>query len=289
MRRSVGLLLFLCLGLSACNLPAAQTGGTATPNANAVATEVAGLLTAMPSVTAAAPTLAPSVTAIIPTAVSSLTSTSAPAGPTSTPAPTLTPTTSDPATLLGEPAARNNLDSGRGFGLGEPYDDDNVRIVVENGALTMTGKSANGWHSWRLTSPKLGNVYIETTARTRSCSGSDTYGLVFRAPDFESGKGYYFGFTCDGRYYLGKWPESGLVDIIDYTQSDAIITGSNQTNRVGVKIDGKRISLYANGKLLQEIDDDAFQEAGYYGLFIAPNKTAGFAVDFDQIAYWNLP
>lgn len=292
MRKLIGTILLVCLALSACNMPAEPTSGTATPPADAVATSVAGLLTAMPTVTAAPPTVVPSVTAIIPTAVPTLTSTTPPtqpAGPTATPAATLTPTSNDPAIVLGEPALRNQLDSGRGFGLGEPYDDENVHIVVENGALTMTGKAANGWHSWRLTSPKLGNTYVETTVRTRSCSGSDTYGLVVRAPDFDSGKGYYFGFTCDGRYTLGEWPEGGIVDLIDYTQSDAILAGSNQTNRIGIKTDGKRLALYANGRLLEEIDDDTFQEAGYFGLFIAPNRTAGFAADFDQIAYWNLP
>lgn len=290
MRRRFAILFMICLALSSCNTPGQSTGATtATPDPELVATSVSGTLTAQPLPTLAIPTIAPSVTAIIPSDTPQPTLTETPTAPTSTAVATLTPAADDIAAALGEPTFRNPMDNGRGFGLGEPYDDDNVRIAVENGALTMTGKNDNGWHSWRLTSPKLGNVYIEATVRTRNCSRDDLYGIVARAPDYESGKGYYFGFTCDGRYNLGKWVEQGISDMIAYTQNSAILAGSNQTNRIGIRMEGRKLSLYANGKLLQEIEDTSFQEAGYYGVFIAPNETAGFTVDYDQIAYWTLP
>lgn len=290
MRRWFALVLLVCLGLSSCNMPDQNVNvSTATPEPGLVATSVSGTLTAQPLPTLAIPTLAPSVTAIIPSPTPQPTLTELPAGPTSTAVATLTPAADDIAAALGEPDYRNPLDNGRGFGLGEPYDDDNVRIAVENGALSITGKDDNGWHSWRLTSPKLGDAYIEATVRTRNCSGDDLYGLVARAPDYESGKGYYFAFTCDGRYTLGKWVEQGISDMIDYTQNAAILAGSNQTNRIGIRMEGRKLGLYANGKLLQEIEDTSFEEAGYYGVFIAPNDTAGFTADYDQIAYWTLP
>lgn len=290
MRRWFASVLLLCLGLSACNVPAQNADrNTATPEPGLVATSVSSMLTAQPLPTLSQPTLAPSVTAIIPSSTPQPTLTALPEGPTSTAVVTLTPAADDIAAALGDPDYRNPLDNGRGFGLNEPYDDVNVRIAVENGALTMTGKDDNGWHSWRLTSPKLGDAYIEATVRTRNCSADDTYGLVVRAPDFESGKGYYYGFTCDGRFTLGKWVEQGINDMIDYTQNAAIISGSNQTNRIGIRMEGRKLSLYANGKLMQEIEDTSFEQAGYYGVFIAPNDTAGFAVDYDQIAYWTLP
>lgn len=290
MRRWFAVVLLISLGLSSCNMPGpSSVAGTSTPEPGLVATSVSSTLTAQPLPTLSVPTLAPSVTAIIPSATAQPTQTETPSAPTSTAVATLTPAADDVAAALGEPDYRNPMDNGRGFGLNEPYDDDNLRIVVENGALSMTGKDDNGWHSWRLTSPKLGDVYIEATVRTRNCSGDDLYGLVARAPDYESGKGYYFGFTCDGRYTLGKWVEAGISDMIAYAQNAAILTGSNQTNRIGIHIEGRKLSLYANGKLLQEIEDTSFEEAGYYGVFIAPNDTAGFTVDYDQIAYWTLP
>ncbi len=286
MRRFAVLCLLVCLGLSACNMPSVSESSTATPAPALVATSVSATLTAMPLPPTQPPQPFATVTAVLPspTAAPSLT----PAGPTPTAIATLTVAPDDPAAALGDPAFRNAMDTGRGFGLAEPYEDDNVRIVVENGFLTMSARRANGWHSWRLTSPKIGDVYLEVTARTRDCFESDTYGLVARAPDFESGKGYYFGVTCDGRYTLGKWVESGIVDVIDYTQNAAILSGPNQTNRLGMRMQGDRLMLYANGKLLQEITDPSFVDSGYYGVFLAPNKTASFAVDFDQIAYWNL-
>jgi hypothetical protein len=65
--------------------------------------------------------------------------------------------------------------------------------------------------------------------------------------------------------------------------------GSNSVNRLGVMVNGDRISLYANGVLLEETTDVTFKDQGNFGAFVSANETAGFTVKLDEIRLWMLP
>lgn len=290
MFKSAAIVLLIALLLTGCNMPG-QAPLQATPegtlSVDEVATQVGVLLTAQPTATTA-PTQAAPPTATLAPSMTPLPPTATPVLPSSTPVATQAAGPQGPAAGLGEPVWRNPFDSGKGFGLNDPYEDENTRFEVRNGRIEMTGRKANGWHGWRLTSPKITNFYLEAVATTGTCAGDDTYGLVFRAPDFDSGRGYYFGVSCDGRYMLGEWEHDGVADVIGLTQNSAIISGSNQTNRLGVRAQGSKIGLYANGTLLQELEDSTFGDAGNFGVWVAAFDTAGFTVSVDEIAYWNI-
>lgn len=277
MRKFTTITLIFLIFLSACNLPQV----TSTPAAEAVATSVAQTLTAQPTAAVA------TTTALPPSA----TSTAVPATPTMTSTATITPTPipEDPKANLGEPAWKNTLDSGKSFGIDQSgYDDGNTRIVVTNGAMVLTSYNAIGYRGWRLTTSLPKNFYLEGVFKTQNCSGNDQYGIVFKAPDYTSGQGYYLGITCDGRYFLTRWDGNGSSRIINPTESKEILAGPGQTNRFGVLAQDDRIRLYANGKLLQEISESALS-GDKFGVFIAGYSTIGFTVELDEMAYWKLP
>jgi len=204
-----------------------------------------------------------------------------------TPTATITAPPEDPAITLGQATGRDNLDGTGGFGLSSPYDDGTSRMSISNGVMNLSSTSTQGWRGWRLRPPELTNAYIEATFNTVSCSGSDTWGVVFRARSYDSGFGYYYGMTCDGRYSLSRWDDNGTRALISLTSSDKILSGNGQTNRLGIWTQGNRIKLYMNGKLIHEIDDTAFTK-GYYGPFIS-GYSGGLSVQLDGIAYWNIP
>ena len=133
------------------------------------------------------------------------------------------------------------------------------------------------------------NFYIEAVFNTQTCSGADTYGLVFRAPNTDSG--YFFSVTCDGKYGLhaSDFTKNNDSPTVNLTSSSAIHPGSNQTNRLGVMANGDMISLYANGILMHEITDSSFTDKGNFGVLIAANATAGFTVKMEEISLWKLP
>ena len=275
-RRTV-LIFVLVLLLAGCNLPQNDLAEN-TPTADVVATEVSRMKTEMPTATLP-PTPEPlAATGTLP-----------PPAPSDTPAPVVEPSATatldpqDPAIALGSPTWKDSLDTTKNFYL---YENDNTAIEAGSGSLRLIGLTNIGWIGWSLTyAQSSANFYLEGTFVTGTCSGADLYGLVFRAN--KENAGYFFGVTCDGRYNLHArdFNNNGDTEILELKSNPAILTGSNQTNRIGVKTEGGRLMLYANGALLEEVNDSTYT-SGYFGPFIAGHDTAGFTVDLDQIALW---
>jgi len=292
MKRLAGIFLILGVALAGClrqaNIPVSVN--------DLVATEVSATLAALPtkpasppSATAAlvtvetpAPTTPPSATPGVTLIVPSATPTLSPS-----PSPTVagTAVSGDPVASLGDPAWRDPFDSGSGWNLGE---DSFSRAEVADGKLVLTGLSTID--GWRLTWPEVKDAYLEATIETGECSGNDHYGLMFRVPDLHNpNEGYLLGFTCDGRYWLRSWDGKKMEILVPLTASAAINAGGHKTNRVGVRADGDKLTLYGNGTLLQEITDNTWHEKGGFGLFVGARKTDQFTIQSDQIAYWDLP
>jgi hypothetical protein len=247
---------------------------------NNISTKVSQQLTA-------SPVKSVNTTEIPPTVDSAMTP--SPKGPQSTetesvtPTATLTPTLSpdDPRIKLGAPAWKEDFSkANKNF---YQYEDDQTRFVYDSGSLVLTAKNPNGWVNWSLSYPKPKDFYLEATFKVDTCSGLDRYGLVFRAPDITNG--YFFGFSCDGKYSLRIYNQQG--DLIPWTPNPAILSGSNQVNRIGILAMGDRYAFYANGKLLQETKETTFTEGGLFGAFIASANTGNFTVHMDEIAFWN--
>ena len=138
MRRITLSILLSVLLLAACNMP---TGPAATPTADAVATQVSQMLTQCQRrpLRSHGDQRAPHPHPPPPTATPIL--------PTSTPtsAASATPSTSSGR---GAPSWKDTLDSGKAF---YQYENDNTRVVKENGHLALTGLTADGWMGWSLT------------------------------------------------------------------------------------------------------------------------------------------
>ena len=192
-------LICTTLLLAACNLPMPS----ATPTVDLVATQVAIQLTSLPT---------QGVPEDIPTATLPAEDTTSPAELTVTPSPpsptatqTLTPTipAGDPRQSLGDPTWEETFESGRSFGLEEPYDDEQTSFRIENGALILTSKNASGFHGWRTGGPiTADNAYVEGRFEMVPASAKTaTAGIPLS--DFI--EGYIFLVSCDGRYELDTW------------------------------------------------------------------------------------
>ena len=287
--------LFVIISL-ACGIPQ-QVTPTDSPDAiaSAVAASLTAHSTAVQQSTPVQQQVITEVVDITTTQVSSDPTTGSPgdntAIPTSeTPSPTFTPTptltntpTGGPKANLGDPDLKFTFNNGKeGF-----WDEDNeeTKITAENGTLVQTATmNTTGWHGWSLHYHELEDFYLEAVVKTRTCSGKDEYGIVFRSPDFQTG--YFYGISCDGKYNL-RTLKGDYNTIISWTPAEEIQAGANQTNRFGVKAQDAHLALYANDKLLAEINDASFDK-GTYGAFIAAYETANFSIEVDEIAYWIL-
>jgi hypothetical protein len=218
------------------------------------------------------------------------TATEPPPTPTSTspppPVPTATLSAGDPKAGLGEPAFYDSFDSGTSWPL---YTDDHVSFLVKESNLVMVAFKPDRYTGWMLTWPVISEFYLEMTAKPRQCSGLDQYGMMFRATKTDKGYiGYLYGVSCDGKYSLRTWNGSKFTTLVDWTSSEHILAGANQINRIGVQAEGDRISMYANGKLLKEFNDDTHQ-GGKFGVTVGSANTTEFKTWVDEIAYWDIP
>jgi hypothetical protein len=203
--------------------------------------------------------------------------------PSTTPEPTATSVAGDPKLDLGNPTWRDTFINSDSWPI---YDDEHVNMAIQDNSLQMTLLNPDKWNSWILTWPILRNFYLEATVKPGDCSDSDNYGLLARAPNDK--EAYLFGFTCDGRYSFRRWTGERFATNVDWTASEYILSGKNQTNRLGLMAKGTTFSLYANGHLLTELHDANYLRGGI-GLYASAFKTANFLVRFQEVQYWELP
>lgn len=320
MKKSLILMIIALVLLSSCTLPLGQQ-----VEEDAMATKVSEIVATSvpPSLT---PILIPTLTntpAPSPTAVPTDLPTPEPSA-TSAPAPTDSPTaaseaTNTPVVLTSEPIVVTNtptLSAGDAqptlsaddyrAKLGAPSGTDPMDSAFlwnwptgvdvyttaawENGVLNLTGlKQVSGWRM-PYTQP-TGNLYVEMTANSKTCSGEDSYGIIFRIPELaKPDQGYLFGLTCDGRYGFWRWDGRTGKDgtglwLIQWKTSDAIVKGANQTNRLGVLIQDSTFKFYINGKNVAEFKDTTFK-SGFFGAFVNPKATKQYTVGITQFDYW---
>lgn len=306
MKRIIPLILLIVI-LAGCNLPATKAP---TPSEADASTQIAQILTSMPtataqiviqSPTAPLPTVKPTdVLAPVSTATSQPTTAPTEAATetptatpplvnTATPVNTPTPLPNDPAARLGNPAWSDDMDDSDNWPIGP---DKYTSIEFKDGSMRLTGLSTTD--GWRLSWPKLDDFYLEMTFQVGDCKASDRYGMFVRVPDSTNpDRGYLFGFSCDGQYSLRRWNASigakgEMINLVSWTHSPAIKAGANQTNKMGFMSTGSRLVLYANGQLLSEVNDSIFDE-GFFGVFIGAKETEDFTVRVDQVRYWENP
>jgi hypothetical protein len=293
-------LLSLGLLLTACG---PQSPAPSEPDADSVATQVSVLLTASPVFTPIPPLPSTEVPLATPTAQFLATATPLEAAPTqepaattaptdtpvptstNTPQPTTTPLATDPRQLLGGPTWQDKTFK-ENQNWGEAWDGEFTRGQFRDSQLVFTSTGVDGW---TMTWPRPEDFYIEMTARTGTCSGKDRYGIIVRVPDTNN-EGYLFGVTCDGYYSLRRWdPEDKRYEaLVNWTASDRIVQGSNQTNRLGLRVEDGRFQMYANGHYLGEATDDTLKE-GRFGPWIGHDQTENFTIYISEISYWDLP
>jgi hypothetical protein len=291
-KRLMMLIAGMLILLSACNAPFGARPTLDAESEAVVATSVALTLTA-----AVAEPLATATLPQISEEESEGIATFTPAPPTATPepSPTSTPTTEPTATLtptpenedplswLGNSTWRGTFDGGSDEGF-YTVSDEYTTFSLENNALVMTSSLAvTGWHTWSMTYRTIEDFYLEADINVKQCSGVDEYGIVFRGPDYSSG--YFLAARCNGEYSLRGY-DGNYTNIIPWQFTEALNRGANQTNRLGVMMKGNSIALYINGRLVKEVNNDQFEGAGHFGMFIAGFETAGFRIEIDRIRYW---
>jgi hypothetical protein len=186
---------------------------------------------------------------------------------------------------LGAPTWRDTMDNANTYWY--LLDTDNTKFTQGDGVLVMKSIQPGGGEEWGLSNrPAMKDYYLQATFITGStCSGLDRYGLLGRAPD--SNKGYVFEFSCDGHYRLYSWDGKTYTALQEWLSASSILAGANQTNVMGLWMQGTTLRLYANGHKIAEFTDSTYDQ-GQFGLVIGSINTENFTVSVDVVEYWEF-
>ncbi len=186
---------------------------------------------------------------------------------------------------LGEPEMRDPMDNPRAKWY--MVDDPQARFEASGGRLIMYGYDLSYTNYWGLSAyPALTDAYLEGVFITGpDCRGRDRYGFIVRAPSPQFG--IVVLISCGGEFLIFRW--DGEYNVLqNWTRSNAINTGPNQTNRLGIWMEGNTLKLYINRRLVAQVTDNVYTQ-GRFGLVIGAYETSGFWVAVDEVAYWRLP
>lgn len=239
---------------------------------------------------AAAPTTAPPATqAAQPTATQPSATQAAPAATSASGA------TFDPNTTFGEPTYVNPMDFPNMWEWAPPEtntlpNNERIRLQFKDGELYVTGKRPE-FSTWWFSSHHLVDAYMELTFNTEDCSGDDAYGMIFRGPKHLAGVsyGYVVAFTCDGSITVSRLDDASPFDIEVLENDDevaAINTGPGAQNVIGVRAEGDKFLVFANGVQVAEFEDDTF-EKGRFGVFVR-SASGAYTFRVTNLAYWVL-
>jgi hypothetical protein len=217
-----------------------------------------------------------------------------PSGPT----PNVTPVTGafDPNATYGKPTFQDPMDGSNINDWTNPVtgllpNTDYIKIAETNDKFYVTGKVAE-FSTWYFTWRELTDFYLQSTFNSGTCSGKDAYGLILRGPEHLAGVsyGYVAAFSCDGSLWVYRLDSASpyrSVDLVSWTPSQYITSGSNKENVMGIKAIGSTLTVYANGHQIAQVTDNKYP-SGRFGLFVNAGQTGNYTYQVVHMSYWDL-
>jgi hypothetical protein len=149
--------------------------------------------------------------------------------------------------------------------------DDVAGTTIQDERLVITIRQANTLQYANLSEPSFDDFVLEVDAVQLDGGPESSFGVLFRMQS--PGEFYRYDITGDGRYMVerrnsdGSWTR--FTD--EWTESAAIQSGLNATNRLRIVAQGPQLSFFANDELLLAFSDSAYPmgtialDAGTFG------------------------
>jgi hypothetical protein len=121
---------------------------------------------------------------------------------------------------------------------------------------------------------------LEVDARRVSGSLNNEFGVLVRYQP-QTDEFYLFAISSDGSYKVEKYQANKWQNLVDWTESAAILQGE-AVNRLRVTGQGDKLRFFVNGEPLTQVQDASFR-SGSIGLFASTGDKGGVAVAFDNL------
>ncbi len=172
----------------------------------------------------------------------------------------------------------------RDDGAWNTQSDEDVSRFYERGAYHLNVQSSDTL-AWGPGDIEASDVYLEVDTAHVAGPLDNELGILFRYVDGDNF--YFFAISSDGFYKLQKRVDGKWERIIKWTRSDAINTGEESKNRLGLLAVESRIVLLVNDEVLSEVEEDTF-DTGAVALAVGTFDEGGGEIAFDNLKVWEL-
>lgn len=206
-----------------------------------------------------------------------------PATSTPTPRPTeiITPTPT-PDLLLSTELLRDDFSQ---TGLWSTFRTTTGNATYGKDRFTLAVSAPNGYLVSLRSEPELSDFYLEITASTSLCRGSDTYGLFLRSGG--EGYGYRWVITCDGRTRLERVKDFQASLVEDWVGSPYILPGSPVTLHLGVWMAGSEMRFFVEGVEVFSTREPLYT-SGVVGVFARASGETPVTVSFSDMVVYSI-
>jgi len=152
----------------------------------------------------------------------------------------------------------------------------------ETGEYFIELKELN-WFAWATPGQNFSDLSVEVKAYLSSGSQDNHFGILCRHADLENF--YYFAISADGYYAIFQRVDGGGLEALTadgegMIHSPAIRTGK-QVNALRAVCQGKKLSFYVNGELLETVTDETHTR-GDAGIGAGSGAEGEVRIQFDD-------
>jgi WD40 repeat protein/type II secretory pathway predicted ATPase ExeA len=159
-------------------------------------------------------------------------------------------------------------------------------LVVETDDITIDLTDEDNLIRWETLDGEYDNFVISTAFRWGPGDDQDSCGVRFRAED--EGNFYFLEVDQNGLVRLSPQIDGEWDDSLDENAADVIRTGEDNANVLVLTASGDTFTVYINGALVAEFDDDRF-ESGELALVASTYEDSDETrCEFDRTWVWRL-
>ena len=206
--------------------------------------------------------------------------------PTATPSPFPTPVitpTVDLRPQLGGVIFQDDFTNPSLWTLGQTA---SSSVAMGNNKLSLVLNQPGGYLFSLRQEPILDDFYLEITANTSLCRGTDEYGMLLRVtPGLEF---YRFSLSCDGQVRLDKYYQGRASSPQPWSMSGAVPPGAPSKSRLAVWAKDKELLFYINDEYQFTVLDPSISE-GSLGAFIRSDGDNTVSISFSDLLVHQVP
>ena len=161
-----------------------------------------------------------------------------------------------------------------GDGYSSEVDDD--RYVMQEDA---------GLLAWGSNRTEHEDVVMHVEIERLSDGESSAFGMMCRVDPDNLSDGYSFIIASDGAYSIGYWDDDGYNPLLNDDFESSSDIDNDESYEMTIVCVGEYLALYVDGELIDEVEDDTFDE-GYAGMAAISFDDDGIEVAFDNLVIW---